>query len=221
MRKRSFVVAVVSLCLSFNNSLMAQSVITTDSGYSQLDRFLNSLETIQAGFSQVVKDARDQELERSEGNLLIKRPGKFRWEYTKPNEQTLVSDGQRLWIYDAELQQVTINRADTSLVGTPAILLSGKDELRANFEIEHVEQRAQSTVINLAPKSVSSSDFKLIQVVLSGEQLMSMSLTDKLGQTSSLQFTRFKRNLTVPESRFVFTPPKGVDLVDNTHKPGK
>ena len=221
MRKTRFIVAVVSLCLSFTNSLKAQAVITTDSGYSQLDRFLNSLETIQAGFSQVVKDARDQELERSEGNLLIKRPGKFRWEYTKPNEQTLVSDGQRLWIYDAELQQVTINRADTSLAGTPAILLSGKDELRANFEIEHVEQRAQSTVINLVPKSVSSSDFKLIQVVLRGEQLISMSLTDKLGQTSSLQFTRFKRNLTVPESRFVFTPPKGVDLVDNTRKSGK
>jgi outer membrane lipoprotein carrier protein len=218
MFKVRFFWPLLSLCLLFANHSLAQTVVTTESGYQLLDRFINSLETIQAEFTQVVKDARDQELERSVGKLLIKRPGRFRWEYTQPNQQTLVSDGQRLWIYDAELEQVTVNRVDATLEGTPAILLSGKDDLRKNFEIEHVEQRSDATVIHLAPKSASNSDFKSIQVVLRGEQLMAMSLTDKLGQTSTLQLTQCKRNLKLSDSQFIFTPPKGVDVIDNTRK---
>ncbi len=214
--------ALIGLCLLFClDFAMAQTETTIEGGYAKLDRLLNSLNTIQADFTQVVQDNRDQEIERSSGQLQIKRPGKFRWEYKKPNLQTLVSDGQRLWIYDAELEQVTINRIDASFMGSPAMLLSGQDGLRANFEIEHVEQRADLFVINLAPKMAASSDFKLIQVSIRGEQLVGMSLTDKLGQITSLQFTQFKRNPKLADSQFVFAPPKDVDLVDNTRQAGK
>ena len=221
IKGRSFF-ALIYLCLLFCiDNAIAQTETTIESGYTKLDTLLNSLGTIQADFIQVVKDNRDQEIERSSGQLQIKRPGKFRWEYKKPNLQALVSDGQRLWIYDAELEQVTINRIDASLMGSPAMLLSGKDGLRANFEIEHVEQRTDLVLINLSPKVSASSDFKLIQVSIRGEQLVGMSLTDKLGQTTSLQFTQFKRNPKLSDSQFVFTPPKGVDLVDNTRPAGK
>lgn len=214
--------ALIGLCLLFClDHAIAQTEMTIDGGYAKLDRLLNSLDTIQADFAQVVKDNRDQEIERSSGQLQIKRPGKFRWEYKNPDVQTLVSDGQRLWIYDAELEQVTINRIDASFMGSPAMLLSGQDGLRTNFEIEHVEQHADLFVINLALKMAARSDFKLIQVSIRGEQLAGMSLTDKLGQTTSLQFTQFKRNPKLSDSQFVFTPPKGVDLVDNTRQAGK
>lgn len=219
IKGRCFLALICLFLLFCFDHAIAQTETTIEGGYTKLDRLLNALDTIQAGFVQIVKDARDQEIERSSGQLQIKRPGKFRWEYKKPNIQTLVSDGQRLWIYDAELEQVTVNRIDASFMGSPAMLLSGKDGLRANFEVEHVEQRADLVLIDLSPKWPANSDFKSIQISIRDEQLVGMSLRDNLGQITALQFTQFKRNPSLSDNRFVFIPPKGVDLVDNTRQP--
>ncbi len=193
----------------------AQTEATVDSGYQALDRFFSGLQSLQADFAQSVQDSRGQATDKSTGKLAIKKPGKFRWDYAKPNAQTIVSDGERIWLYDPELEQVTIRRADLSLNGTPAMLLSGQGNLRDSFEIEHVEQRDGMTVINLVPKR-NDTDFKLLQVALRKDQLVAMSLTDKLGQTTLLQFQQLKRNVAVAESQFKFSIPKGVDVVDNT-----
>ncbi|MGC3980503.1 MAG: outer membrane lipoprotein chaperone LolA [Steroidobacteraceae bacterium] len=214
MRKpsRFLAVCMLSLCAL---TATAQTEVTVDSGYETLDRFFKGLQTLQADFTQTVQDSRGQVADKSSGKLAIKKPGKFRWDYAKPNEQTIVSDSTRIWLYDPELEQVTIRRADLSLNGTPAILLSGEGNLRDSFEVEHVEQRDGMTVINLSPKR-SDTDFKLVQIALRKDQLVAMSLTDKLGQTTLLQFTQFKRNATLSDSQFKFSPPKGVDVIDNT-----
>lgn len=196
-------------------SAQAQTEATVDSGYDTLDRFFKGLQTLQSDFAQSVQDSRGQVSDSSTGKLAIKKPGKFRWDYAKPNAQTIVSDGERIWLYDPELEQVMIRRADLSLNGTPAMLLSGDGKLRDSFEIEHVEQRDGMTVINLSPKR-ADTDFKLVQIALRKDELVAMSLTDKLGQTTLLQFKQFKRNAAIADAQFKFTPPKGVDVIDNT-----
>jgi outer membrane lipoprotein carrier protein len=207
-------------CLLTLSAAHAQTEATTDSGYDTLDRFFNGLQTLQAEFAQSVQDSRGQITDKSTGKLLIRKPGKFRWDYAKPNAQTIVSDGQRIWLYDPELEQVTIRRADLTLNGTPTMLLSGDGKLRDSFEIEHVENRDGMMVINLAPKR-TDTDFKLVQIALRKDELVAMSLTDKLGQTTLLQFQQFKRNAKVADSQFKFTPPNGVDVIDNTGLKGK
>jgi len=204
----------IALCF-FALKVHAQSEITIDSGYQTLDGFFKGLQTLQSDFVQSVQDSRGQVTDKSSGTLAIQKPGKFRWDYAKPNEQTIVCDGARIWLYDPDLQQVTIRRADLSLQGTPAMLLSGEGSLRDSFEIEHVEQHDGMMVINLSPKR-SDTDFKLVQMALRKDVLIAMSLTDKLGQTTLLEFKQFKRNTALSDSLFKFVAPKGADVVDNS-----
>jgi outer membrane lipoprotein carrier protein len=188
---------------------------TVDNGYVLLEKFFNGLNTLQGSFTQTVRDSRGQVSDTSKGNLQIRKPGKFRWDYAAPNAQTIVSDGTRIWLYDPELEQVTIRRADASLNGTPAMLLTGQVNVRDTFEIETVERREGLAIINLVPKR-SDTDFKRVQLALRGESLTAMSLTDKLGQSTLLQFSQFKRNVSLNDALFKFSVPKGVDVVDNT-----
>jgi outer membrane lipoprotein carrier protein len=216
----------VALCLLAFNAAHAQTETTIDNGYQTLDSFFKNLQTLQADFVQSVQDSRGQVTDKSSGKLAIQKPGKFRWDYAKPNEQTIVCDGTRISLYDPDLQQVTIRRADLSLQGTPAMLLSGEGPGQSNywrdsFEIEHVEQRDGMLVINLSPKR-NDTDFKLVQMALRKDALVAMSLTDKLGQTTLLEFKQFKRNTSLSDSLFKFVPPKGVDVIDNSGgTPGK
>jgi chaperone LolA len=206
---------LITLCLFSLNLAHAQSETTIDTGYQTLGDFFKGLQTLQADFVQSVQDSRGQVTSKSTGKLAIQKPGKFRWDYAKPNEQIIVCDGVRISLYDPDLQQVTIRRADLSLQGTPAMLLSGEGNLRDSFEIEHVEQRDGMMVINLSPKR-NDTDFKLVQMALRKDALVAMSLTDKLGQTTLLEFQQFKRNASLSDSLFKFVAPKGVDVIDNS-----
>ena len=193
----------------------ADDVASTEAGAAQLDRFMNDLQSMQAAFTQTVKDSNGKLVEQSNGTLSIKKPGKFHWDYARPNAQTIVSDGKRLWLFDPELEQVTIRRAELSINGTPAVLLSGQGNWRDSFVVNHVENHDGMTVINLDPKQ-TDSDFKLLQLALRNNTLVAMSLTDKLAQTTLLEFKNFKRNGKVSDSEFNFVPPKNADVIDNT-----
>ena len=208
---------VCALCLGLTHPVFSQTEVTTDTGYRQLERILDSLNSWQADFTQTVKDTRDQIVETSKGSLLMKRPGQFRWDYAKPSAQTIVSNGERIWIYDPELEQVTINRLDLTVNGTPAMLLSGKTKIRDSFEVEHVEQHGDLTMIDLAPKT-ANTDFKTVRFTFNQQQLLALLLTDKLGQSTQLQFSQTKTNPKLSDSQFTFVPPKGVDVIDNSTK---
>ncbi len=212
----ALVVTMLSIC-SF--ATHADNAVSNDEGYAALDRFLNGLHSLQADFVQTVQDSHEQVTEKSSGKLAIKRPGKFRWDYAKPNEQVIVSDGKRIWLYDPELEQVTIRDADQTISGTPAMLLSGdgtNSNLKSNFQVEHVEHHEDMLVINLTPKR-ADADFKLVQLALHDNVLVAMSLTDKLSQTTLVEFKQFKRNASLSDAQFVFIAPKGVDVIDNSH----
>lgn len=194
---------------------ISHAQVTVEDGYAALDRAMKGLQTLQSEFTQTVQDSRGQTVEQSKGTLAIKKPGKFRWDYAKPHEQHIISDGKRIWLYDPELEQVTVRRAELSLNGTPAMLLSGEGDVRQSFEVEHVEQRAGMVIVNLSPKR-ADTDFKLVQLGIRGDQLAAMSLTDKLGQNTLLEFRNYRRNPALKDAQFTFTSPPNVDVIDNT-----
>src|SRR5437870_1909105 len=104
--------------------------------YARLDEFMSGLRGLQAEFKQTVRDARGRKIEESSGTLALSRPNRFRWDYREPHPQVIVADGEKLWLYDPDLEQVTVRRLDQSLAGTPAMLLSGAGDLRDSFNIE-------------------------------------------------------------------------------------
>lgn len=210
---RSRVLLCALLALMSGHAL-AQEIASTDAGYQKLNVFMQGLKSMEADFVQTLQDSRGQVLEKSSGTLVIKRPNQFRWDYLKPHPQIIVSDGQRLWLYDQDLEQVTVRRLEQSLAGTPASLLSGSEDLRSSFEVERVEELRGWSWISLSPKR-TDTDFKSVRLGLRKDQLGYMELTDKLGQTTLLEFSKFKRNPALSETRFKFTPPAGVDVIGN------
>jgi outer membrane lipoprotein carrier protein len=188
-------------------------VAGVDAGYQRMDRFMQGLTGLEAAFRQVLRDSRGQVAERSSGTLQVSRPDRFRWDYSAPHAQVIVSDGTRLWLYDPDLEQVTVRALGQSLAGTPAMLLSGGGNLRDAFTVERVEQGGDGTFwVRLVPKR-SDTDFRRVRLGFNGDALRFMELEDKLNQTTVLEFTALKRNPVVDPDVFAFKPPAGADVI--------
>ena len=174
--------------------------------------FFTGLKTLQADFSQEVTDGNNRPLQSSQGHMWIKRPGRFRWDYETPYRQQLVADGQRLWSYDEDLEQVTVQKAADVLTSTPAMLLSGEEPLEKVFNIELVTSDGDEQYVDLVPKS-DDSNVTRIQLVFSGKVLVRIKADDNFGNTTVFSFTDFERNPALDDAIFVFTPPAGADVV--------
>ncbi len=143
--------------------------------------------------------------------MALARPGRFRWDYREP-AQLIVSDGTTVWLYDADLAQVTVRPAAETLVGTPALLLSGQADLRAEFDVTDGGVADGLAWCLLAPKD-AKSDFRELRVGIADGELRRMILVDRLGQTTRLDFDRIERNPRLDPEGFRFSPPPGVDVV--------
>lgn len=177
----------------------------------RLEAAIRGITSLRAEFSQTVTDAKGAEIDRAEGVVTLAKPGRFRWEYRVP-DQLIVSDGTTVWLYDAELSQVTIRPAADSLAGSPALLLSGQSDLEAEYVIADGGDADGFNWFRLTPK-VTDGDFRELRVGLAGSELKRMVLVDRLGQTTRLEFERIERNPPVDAGAFHFTPPPGVDVV--------
>ena len=180
-----------------------------------LDNYLQDLASLRTEFTQVVVDAKGQQLETGEGTLLVHRPGRFRWEYTPQGAgpQLLVADGANLWFYDRDLQQATVKPAATALGATPVMLLSGTTaELRAAFAITDAGAHDDLVWVQVTPRS-SSADFSSAELGFHGTQLVRLVIHDRLKQTDTLSFTHSERGARVADSELRFTPPAGVDVI--------
>jgi len=182
------------------------------SAQQRVAAFFDELETLEADFVQILSDRTGQVLDRSAGHLAIAKPWRFRWDYTEPATQVIVADGERLWLYDRDLEQVTVRPIDTTLAGTPAMLLSGDGTLAEEFRAESLEQRGTVTWIALVPVR-PDTDFREVRLGLEGDALRYMELDDKLGQTTVLEFTDVEVNEPLDAQRFVFTPPADADVI--------
>lgn len=177
----------------------------------RLKSFYAEIKTLQAQFQQTLQDSKKKILEKSTGKFMLKRPGQFRWEYQQPFPQLLVSNAKTVWIYDEDLEQVTIKKTRDTIGSTPAALLSNGKNLEKQFEIKELGNKENLDWLELKPKNKDTS-FEKINLAFDVQGLHTMELIDKLGQTTRLIFTELKKNAQLPDSLFRFDPPPGIEI---------
>lgn len=181
----------------------------------QLDRFLATVQTFEANFRQRIELPDGQVTEDSTGTVVMQRPGRFRWNYTAPFERIIVADDGKLWLYEADLDQVTVRRLTSGLGDTPAALLTGKESVLAKFKVERQWSDDGIDWVRLAPRS-AESDFSAVSLGFAGGTLRRILLDDRLGQKTRIDFSDVKVNRKLPADTFHFTAPAGADVIDDS-----
>jgi outer membrane lipoprotein carrier protein len=182
------------------------------SAIAQLHAFLDVAKTGKAVFSQTVVGKSGRRPQDASGTLLFSRPGKFRWTYDKPYYQLIVGDGEKLWVYDKDLNQVTVKTLGKALGASPAALLAGGSDWERNFALKESGQSGALEWLDATPKAQDST-FDSIRIGLSGNLPRIMELRDNFGQTTTLAFDHFERNPEIDANQFRFAPPSGADVV--------
>jgi outer membrane lipoprotein carrier protein len=185
----------------------------SDDSLARVEAWVKSVQTLSADFVQVVRSREGQISSRATGRLSLSRPDRFRWDYRDPYVQVIVADGHKLWLYDADLEQVTVRPLESGLGSTPAMLLSGAGSVGESFTGGPIERDGEWTWCRLVPKQ-RGSDFESVSLGFNGRgTLAAMRLVDKLGQTTELDFSDVAVNPRLDPGLFQFTPPKGVDVI--------
>lgn len=193
-------------------TLAAIAARADDSAADRIDAWLSGVETLSAGFEQQLFDESGQVLGDSRGTMTLKRPGLFRWHYTEPSELLVVSDGQKIWSYDVELENVTVIEQSEALTGSPAQLLAGAGSVAQGFDVGASWSTESVAWYELKPRS-GQPDFRIVRLGLDGERLAGMELHDQLGQVTRISFQSVQRNLPVSDDDFSFAVPDGVDVI--------
>ncbi len=183
------------------------------SAVDKLKTFISSTRSGAADFTQTVLNKKGVRLQQSSGTMQFVRPGKFRWAYQKPYEQLIIGDGTRFWMYDVDLNQVTVKKLDAALGSSPAALLSGNNEIERGFELKEAGERDGLEWLEATPKSPDTSFEKIRMAFDAQSDLVVMELRDNFGQNTVLRFSNMKRNPQLSPQLFTFTPPKGADVL--------
>jgi len=190
--------------------MLFSGLLWADTGKMHLNVFLDNLGTLQAKFEQSVLDQSHNQAERFQGVFYLRRPGQFRWDYSEPYEQLIVADGDRIWLYDSDLDQISHRSQEDALSGTPAQLLSDAAPIEDNFEVIDIGKSQGMAWVELIPRD-KESQFVRILLAFMGEELRRMEMADQFGQVTRFQFYDIQRNLELPDELFEFTPPEGSD----------
>ncbi len=194
--------------------MLLSSLLWAGAGANHLHAFLDNLGTLQARFEQSVQDPTHSEAERFQGTLYLRRPGQFRWDYSEPYEQLIVADGERVWIYDSDLDQTNHRSQKEVLSGTPAQLLIDASPVEESFEVIDIGERQGMAWVELIPRD-KESQFVRILLAFMGKELRRMEMADQFGQVTRFQFYDIQRNIPLPDELFEFEPPEGVDSLGN------
>ncbi len=205
----------------------------------KLKIYVATVHTAQANFIQEVLDSKGKRLQVSSGTMQFSRPGKFRWEYQKPYEEIMVGDGKRFWLYDVDLQQVTVKKLDAALGSSPAALLAGSHEIERDFVLKDVpceprpaggqteitsqvsgagktacaREEAALDWLEAKPKAKDASFERIRMGFNARSELVVMELYDTFGHVTVLHFSGILRNPKFPPELFKFAPPKGADVL--------
>jgi outer membrane lipoprotein carrier protein len=174
--------------------------------------YVRDVKSGRASFTQTVTAADGKRRRSSGGSFEFQRPNRFRFSYDKPFEQVIVGDGQKVWIYDAELNQVTVRRFAQALGATPAALLAGA-ALDEDFTLKAEGAADGIDWVRATPKA-SEGAFQAIRIGFRGRELAAIEILDAFGQRSLLQFSGYAANAAIAESSFRFVPPKGADVIE-------
>ena len=174
--------------------------------------FLSGTKSARGEFEQKVHDRSGKVTQESKGNFVFQRPGLFRWVYAKPVDQVIVGDGERVWIHDRDLNQVTVRKLTRALGSTPAALLAGSADVEKAFELSEAGAKDGLEWLEAKPKE-REAGFERVRMGFDANGIRAMELFDHFGQTTQLRFLKLTRNPKVEASEFRFQPPKGADVL--------
>jgi outer membrane lipoprotein carrier protein len=185
----------------------------------KLKTFIAATHSAQANFTQEVLDQNGKRIQSASGIMQFQRPGKFRWSYQKPYEQLIIGDGAKFWLYDVDLNQVTVKKLDAALGSSPEALLSGSNEIERGFTLAENGSKDNLEWLQATPKgqgkNQDSSFNKILMAFNAQSELVVMELNDMFGHKTVLHFSAMQRNPKIPEQQFRFTPPKGADVISD------
>ncbi len=200
-----------ALVISLGYSAMATA--TQDVARVRLNQFFTQVNSLVGSFNQQVYDKKGKIIQKAAGQLYLSRPGKFRWVYATPDPQEIIADGKNVWIYDKDLEQVTVKPMRAAIASTPIAILTRKASPDSQFQVSKMaEKTAGLDWFNLKPHR-SSRDFKNIQLGLDPKgSLRQMVMFDKLGQKTVINLN-VRNNAPISSKQFYFRPPAGVDVI--------
>jgi outer membrane lipoprotein carrier protein len=178
----------------------------------ELKALLAQTTTARAQFAQIVLDRNMKRLQQATGTMQFSRPGRFRWEYDRPHEQLIVGDGSRVWLYDKELNQVTVRRMDRALGSSPAAILAGSNNIEKDYALSAIGHRDGFEWLEAVPRAQDTA-FERIRLGFGKSGLEAMELHDQFGQITVIKFSTMERNVKLSGESFRFTPPKGADVI--------
>jgi len=198
---------LIIVCLLSCSALVARA-----DALDTLREFVRDVKTGRASFTQTVTSADGAKKRSSSGSFEFARPNRFRFHYAKPFEQLIVSDGQKVWIYDADLNQVTVRQLTQALGATPAALLAGAS-LEQEFELAAQPSKDGIDWVQATPRQKDGA-FQSMRIGFRGKELAVVEILDSFGQRSVLQFSQYAANVALPEQSFRFVPPPGADVIE-------
>jgi outer membrane lipoprotein carrier protein len=191
--------------------LLATQIASAD-GMSNVKAFYEQTKSVRANFHQVVTDRQGRKIQEVDGEMQLKRPNKFRWDYSKPYEQQIISDGVQVWLYDTDLAQVTVSTLNKSIGSSPAALLAGDANIDKSFKLSNAFRRDTLEWVSANPKD-KESGFEKILMGFRDNKILELSLIDSFGHTTRIVFSEVEVNPLLDDKNFLFKPPKGVDVV--------
>lgn len=197
---------IVFITLFVTTSAMAQSA------RNMLESFLQNTSTMESSFEQRLFNQRNILLQESSGTFILKRPGRFFWDYKKPYPQQIVSNAKKIWLFDSELEQVSVKSYNQLLAGAPVILLDQKKNLDVDFIVEDQGMKNKLLWVKLIPRN-KDGDYSSIEVALAEGRLVRMVFVDSFEQTTIISFSNIRTNMAVDNNLFEFKPPEGADVV--------
>jgi outer membrane lipoprotein carrier protein len=191
--------------------LFAASVAQASS-IERFKTFVRTTQSARASFDQKVVDRSGKPVQSSKGSFVFLRPGRFRWVYEKPIDQLIVGDGKQVWIYDRDLNQVTVRKISKALGSTPAALLAGSSDVEAAFELSDAGVQEGLEWLEAKPRQ-QEAGFQRVRMGFDATGIRAMELVDNFGQTTTLRFSNLVRNPKVDPADFRFQAPKGADVL--------
>ncbi len=192
-------------------ALMVNPLSAASDAEQRLQTALKNMDNLSAEFKQTLRDEDKNVVQQSRGTIALQRPGKFAWIYTEPFEQRIVADGSELWIYDVELDQITVKPIDEGLSNAPIMILMKQSDVTQQFDVSEVGQRKFLYWVELKPHA-SDLEYSSIFIGIDDDSVRAMELQDRFGQSTQIVFENLRLGVVHDPATFKFVPPPGVDV---------
>jgi len=207
---KRLMLALSALLLTFSLNAMAHAA--TGPARARLNAFADGLHSLTGRFSQTLTDVNGNVSRTSSGTLVLEAPRQFRWDTLTPYKQTIVADGSRVWMYDPELEQVTVRVQSNEEAHSPLTVLTDVKQLDRQFKVSEQGERDGLLWLRLT-STAKDPQFDYVEMGFDANGLARMRFRDQLGSTTDIHFSGWQRNVAIPPSTFNFVPPPGADVI--------